>query len=955
MPVRPRRNPLPSILLCGWALVLGMSGPAGAQVAKRGSDTLSSLELRSARLAPSQRIEPLEEHPGAAAAMKSWRDFRLAVPAEWSAWIDQRTGMIAYAEGGGLPWIPGHGNSLRSEDVSRFLKAGEKAINLGALEAIARESLVKVAGMMGVDPRELVLNRGRSGHPASHLWLIDFDLVRDGLVVEGARVVFRVNNGNLIQMGTENLPAPGTVVPPSRFTRDQALAAVAKYIGGFGTADTFSDRGSLHLVPVNIPSSRSAEDFDFGEGRGLARIWQFTFHRQGVLGTWQARVDAGTGEVLELTDVNRYGLALGGVYTSSPTTGSEVLRPMPFADIDGMDYSRSSGYFSFNSTPVSSTLYGKYVRINDTCGAITLSSDSFGYLNFGTSGGTDCATPGFGGPGNTHASREQFYQVNRAMESGRGWLPGNAWLNQPLSVNVNLGPDLNPNNICNAYWSGSTLNFYKSGGGCNNSGEIAGILFHEYGHGLDQNDGSGFSTDGGESYADVTSFIALHDSCIGPGFYQSQFCNSFGEACTTCTGVRDVDYAKRLANTPATVANFTQPRCQTGGGPCGREVHCESYVSSEAVWDFANRDLPGAGTGAAWRVLERLWYLSRSTATSAFTCHTGTTYTSDGCSAGSWWRTMRAVDDDDGNLANGTPHGGALFAAFDRHGIACASDPGAGVTFSGCSAPASPTLSTVASNSYVYLSWNSAGSGMTYDVFRNEIGCNAGFTKLASISSTSYGDIEVTNGIPYYYQVIAHPTGNAACSSPPSACVQITPPLLSPFVTATATSASQVSVTWSPRSGAMSYEIQRSYDNSPYQTIATVTSPAYTDAVPFADKTYVYHVRAVYPLGASAWSAPDIATTFFFTDDPLSPQVTPVKRVHLIELRHAVNLVRAAAGLPAATFTDPTPAGVKAVHLTELRSALDTARGTLGLQALWTAPLSVVAADDVFYLRDGTK
>src|SRR5207237_4208929 len=117
-------------------------------------------------------------------------------------------------------------------------------------------------------------------------------------------------------------------------------------------------------------------------------------------------------------------------------------------------------------------------------------------------------------------------------------------------------------------------------------------------------------------------------------------------------------------------------------GPCGLEGHCESYVSSEALWDFANRDLPSPGSAGAWTITERLWYLSRATATAAFTCSTATpTWTSDGCATGSLWRTLRAADDDDGNLANGTPHGAALFAAFNRHGIACATDPGAGVSF----------------------------------------------------------------------------------------------------------------------------------------------------------------------------------------------------------------------------------------------------------------------------------
>jgi hypothetical protein len=752
--------------LVGLTLTFLSVAPGMAQVAKESHDTLSSLAFRSPRLAPSQAVVPLADHLGesAASVQSGWEMFRLAAGPEWQASIDQRTGRIAFAEGGGVAWIPGRGNSLKTQDF--------KAVNLAALEAIARGYLPKIADSLGIDPLTLVLNRGRSGQPAGHVWLVDFDIVHDGMTVEGARLVFRVNNGNLIQIGTENLPSPGAAVPAARLDRTAALAAAARAVGGFGSADTFLDSGSLHLLPINVVSTRSAEDFDFGRGRGLAKVWQFTFHRDGVLGTWQVRVDAATGEVLEIADVNHYdqviGQATGGIYTDSPAVGGEVVRPLPFADLSTGGYTNSAGLF--NGSPATSTLNGQYVKIADGCGAISLTTNGAGNLPFGTSAGTDCATPGTGGAGNTHAARTELYLINRAKEIGRGWLPGNTWINQQLLANTNL------NLTCNAYWNGVSINFFKSGNGCNNTGEIAGVALHEYGHGLDQNDGSGGSAGGAESYADIVAVLALHSSCVGPGFFQSRTCSGYGNPCTTCTATRDIDYAKRQSNIPATVANFSQFYCDSpGGGPCGGEDHCESYVSSEAVWDFANRDLPGAGGAAAWRVLERLWYLSRSTATTSFSCHTGGVYTSDGCSAGSWWKAMRALDDDDGNLTNGTPHGAALFAAFNRHGIACTTDPGANVTFAGCAPPAVPALAASAFNNVTSLSWTDSGFGKVYEVFRNEAGCNAGFAKIGTTYGTSFADNAVANGTTYYYQVSAYPEDNEACSSAPSTCMAVTP------------------------------------------------------------------------------------------------------------------------------------------------------------------------------------
>jgi hypothetical protein len=136
---------------------------------------------------------------------------------------------------------------------------------------------------------------------------------------------------------------------------------------------------------------------------------------------------------------------------------------------------------------------------------------------------------------------------------------------------------------------------------------------------------------------------------------------------------------------------------------------------------------------------------------------------------------FRAVDDDNGNLNDGTPHGGALFAAFNRHSIACTTDTGASTTFAGCTPPASPTLSVAAGNNAATATWSASGSSV-YDVFRNESGCNAGFTKIASgTSATSVTNNDVANGLTYFYQVTAFPSGNEACASLPSTCISVTP------------------------------------------------------------------------------------------------------------------------------------------------------------------------------------
>jgi hypothetical protein len=770
----------------------------------------------------------------------TWNGFRVR-HGNWNAMIDKRTGKIESAEGQGIPFVPGHGNQLRIIDM--FPNAVEhQEIDLAAMEALTRAFLPQVASLLGVDHSTLVLNQGGSGHPAAYLWFVDFDVTLDGMVVEGARVVFRVNNGNLIQFGSENLPAEGTKVPEAKVTRAQALTILADYVGGFSAADTFVDGGSQSFIPMAVADNRLADGFQVGRGRGVARIWQFVFRRHGDYGTWRARIDATSGKILEFSDLNSYASAQvsGGVKSF---TGSET-RPMSFTDVSG-GYTNSAGVYTYISGTVKSSLNGQYVKINDKCGEISVASGSTGNLDFGTSGGTDCETPGFGPAGNTNSSRTQFYNLNRAKEIARGWL-NLPWLTVPLIANVNLdGP-------CNASWDETTVNFARSEPDCSNTGEIAAVGLHEYGHGLDANDGSGSSPDKGtgETYGDWTATLITHDSCIGTGLRLSN-CNGYGDACTSCTGVRDIDYTKHSSGIPHTVDNFTKycPDGQNYTGPCGTEEHCESQVSSEALWDAA-RELLNEDTASAWAIMDRLWYLSRPTATAAFSCDPETSpWTSDGCNANSLWKTMRAVDDDDGNLSNGTPHSAALYRAFDRHGIACPEDVGASTSFHGCTQPAVPSISLAAGNNQVTVSW--LGSTGVYDIYRNEQGCNAGgFIKVANdLTNSSFTDSNVSHNFAYSYQVAAQPIGNEACSSAPSQCLEVTPhpcpSLGAPSnVTLTRNIANQVNLSWTASSGADHYNIYRAItSDGPYIRVGTSTGTAFSDTGLSYCETYYYIVH----------------------------------------------------------------------------------------------------------------
>jgi hypothetical protein len=180
---------------------------------------------------------------------------------------------------------------------------------------------------------------------------------------------------------------------------------------------------------------------------------------------------------------------------------------------------------------------------------------------------------------------------------------------------------------------------------------------------------------------------------------------------------------------------------------------------------------------------------------------------------------------------------------------------------------------------------------------------------------------------------------------------------------ATATSGSEVALTWLPVDAATGYEVHRSTSLSgPYTLAATTTGTSTTDAGLTANITYLYKVLATGSGGPSGYSAIDPATTVVFADASLDGVV--IKAIHFTQLRTAVNGMRTAANLAAFAFTAPAPSAGTLIlrqHVIDLRTGLDSARSALGLlpidytNQVITTGITVMRPAHVTELRAGTR
>ncbi|MBD3237077.1 MAG: hypothetical protein GF330_10260 [Candidatus Eisenbacteria bacterium] len=483
------------------------------------------------------------------------------------------------------------------------------------LEEIARQIVGAHPGVFRADLRDLRLDQVSEvpGKQAVH-----FQQTYHGLDVWGGRVHLTfTREGRLFAMGSDFYP--GIHVDPQPTLSAERAAQLARDGLPF---DPRMDRVEAPAELLVLPVPRGASDVDYH------LVWRVRVHTRAPLGIWVSHVDAHSGEIVwRYNDIHFADFSGGADSEIEPWTwcnGMEV-EPLAYVEVEvdgvGTDVTACDGswtipYGGSDERQLTVALVGPYVRVLNQAGGNALYEAM--------------VTPGEPHQVSMHdwwAQRDErdcFDAVNDVHDFIFAIDPGFPLIQQQMICNVSLDA------TCNAYWDG-TINFYRAGDGCANTGQIQGVVHHEYGHGI-QHAILGWQGDQGlgEGNADIIANLITQESIIGRGFYLSD-CEG---------GIRDSDN------------DLIYP-----DDVIGQEIHYAGQVIAGFHWDFMTRmqDLYGQEAGTLYA--SELWHFCRILEQP--------TLQPDQVLA------AFIYDDDDGDLTNGTPHYDDLCYAATHHGFDC--------------------------------------------------------------------------------------------------------------------------------------------------------------------------------------------------------------------------------------------------------------------------------------------
>lgn len=456
---------------------------------------------------------------------------------------------------------------------------------------------------------------------------VEFRQVVNGVDVRAASVhALFTPMGDLL--GLDSIAIPGVESLKSRPASDRYVAvdaAMSAFYNETGREPAFVGQPELQFIkthPGKLMEARLAWSVELRNEQDLNNPLGYHVY---------VSADNRHNEILELENLIHH--QVSGSVESYATPGTRAnsganpptLHPMRFMTVTsaaGNATTDVNGDFTIpgaaGATTVTASYTGPYVRVINNGGANHSTSASFSPGSPGTltmnTGQTEFAT----------SEASCFDSVIDFREWLIGIDPGDSTFDFQVTANTNLS------STCNAFFNGSSINMYNAGGGCNNTG-FSTVVAHEQGHWANVLYNSGNGSDGfGEGNADVFAMYIYDTPIVGEDFFTG------GGFIRTGTNNRQF--------------------CGDSNPGCYGQVHADGEVLGGALWkvrDNLNATLGNTAGDLTADTLLVAWMNAYN----------------DGAIRTVIEEHWLALDDNDGNIFNGTPNYADIDGGFRQQGF----------------------------------------------------------------------------------------------------------------------------------------------------------------------------------------------------------------------------------------------------------------------------------------------
>jgi len=396
-------------------------------------------------------------------------------------------------------------------------------------------------------------------------------------------------------------------------------------------------------------------------------------------GRWELVADADSGDVLRVQSLLVYD-DIAGTVSGNVTPGDvamecadEAAKGFPFAEVDGPSaeqaFTDPSGHYVLSDSvggtvSLTSPMSGKFVKVVNQAGTAESLVDMVA-----APGPADFLHNGANTDPLLLAQVNGYANANEIRAFLLKYLPNYPVISTQTGFTVNVNLSSAQTALCpgNAFYDGTAINFCTGSSSFTNT-SFASVSHHEYGHHIIQSGGSG-QGEYGEGMADTVAVLFSGNPGLAFGFFLNQ--------CTT----------------PIRSADNTCQFLASGCSSCGAEAHACGNLMSGTIWSIRQ--------ALAASHPDTFVDLLNSLVLSSIPLHTGTGINAQIAVD------LLTLDDDDGNINNGTPHYSEICGGFSAHGMSCPPIlAGLGVTPTGTSSAAGPVGGPFAPASFAYTVQN---------------------------------------------------------------------------------------------------------------------------------------------------------------------------------------------------------------------------------------------------------